>query len=151
MRGIRRYGPGKYNTKIDSYVDQLVGEGQGEGSMGSVSEVGFCSEGILLGPDSLKEIKRAAEDAEDALTPEEADLIKDSHAAIVTENEQGFVAVDYYSPDEKEDYEKDLQEIEDEASGDGEEGDDEEPEDDEGEEEGEEGDEGEEEDEEAAE
>lgn len=114
-RGIRRYGPGKYNTILDSYVDQMAGEGMGEGGVGDVSEVGFYAEGILLGPEALSEVERIAKENKDTLTDEERDLIKESYGAIVTENEQGFVAVDYY--EEKEEYEGDLDELESQASG----------------------------------
>jgi len=136
-RGIRRYGPGKFNTIIDSYVYDLTMEGMGEGTIGDVSEVGFAAEGIPLGPEALPEIERVAKEDGDELTPEECDLIKESHGAIVTENDQGFVAVDFY--DDQEEYEKDLDELEAQVSGEDEEG--EEEEEDEEEEEEEEGDE----------
>lgn len=117
-RGIRSYGPGKYNTKLDSYVHALTLQGVGEGGIGDVGECGFYAEGILLGDDkSVKNVQDEASNDDDTLTPEEIELVKSSYAAIVVENEQGFVSVDYYSPDEKEEYESDLDELEGQAQG----------------------------------
>jgi hypothetical protein len=112
-KGIRRSGPGKCNTILDSVIYQMIGEGMGDESCGDVSEVGFAAEKISLGRDAIKEAERiAAED--DGLTDEEVDMIKDSVGAIMVENDQGFVTVDYYE-NEKE-FEKDWEEIQDDAS-----------------------------------
>lgn len=133
---IRRYGPGKFNTKIDSYVYDLSTQGFDDWSEGDVSEDGVNCTGISLGPEALEEVEKAAAEAKDTLTQEERDLIRDSYGAILSENEQGFVAVDYY--DTEKEYEKDHEEIADDL-GSEEEGDeevDEEEEDDEEEGEG---------------
>lgn len=112
-KGIRRSGPGKFNTILDSVIYQMIGEGMGDESCGDVSEVGFAAEKISLGRDAIKEAERiSAED--DGLTDEEVDMIKDSVGAIMVENDQGFVTVDYYE-NEKE-FEKDWEEIQDDAS-----------------------------------
>jgi hypothetical protein len=112
-KGIRRYGPGKFNTILDSVIYGMIGDGMGDESCGDVSEVGFAAEKISLGKDAVKEAERiAAED--DGLTDEEVEMIEDSVGAIMVENDQGFVTVDYYD-DEKE-FEKDWEEIQDDAS-----------------------------------
>jgi hypothetical protein len=116
-RGIRGYGPGKFNTIIDSLVYDMVNQGMGSESCGDVSEVGFYAETILLGPDSVKDAEEAAADdpgAKGVLTDEETDLLKNSYGAIMSENDQGFVAVDYY--DTQKELEKDWAEIEASAS-----------------------------------
>jgi hypothetical protein len=122
-RGIRGYGPGKFNTIIDSLIYDMIGNGMGSESCGDVSEVGFYAESILLGPDAVEDVEKAAKGdskAKDALSPEEADLIKNSYAAVMVENEQGFVTVDYYET--KKEFDKDWAEIEDDASPEDEEG-----------------------------
>lgn len=129
-RGIRRYGPGKYNLIVDSYVHSTILEGMGDESCGDVSEVGFAADSVLLGSDSLDEIERiAAEDKSGlrgGLTDEERDLIKESYGAIVVENDQGFVTVDYY--DTQKEFDKDWAEVQDDADGEEEEGEEEEEE-----------------------
>ena len=140
-RGIRRYGPGKFNTIVDSVIYGMVNSGMGNESIGDVSEIGFYAESILLGPDAVKdaedEAKEFAPHTEGELTKEEKDLIRESYAAIMVENEQGFVSVDYY--DTKKEYEDDWKQLEEEASGEpedeeGDEGDEEEEEEEESEE-----------------
>lgn len=117
-RGIRRYGPGKFNTIIDSVIYGMINSGMVHESTGDVSEVGFYAESILLGPDGVKDAEDEAEEykshTDGILTEEEKDLIKESYAAVMVENDQGFVTVDYY--DTKKEYEKDWEEIEADAS-----------------------------------
>jgi hypothetical protein len=113
-KGIRRYGFGKFSTILDSYVYALTLGGLGEGVIGDVDEIGYAAEGILLGPDSLPDIEWAAKEQGDKLTQEERDLVARSYGAIVIEDNQGFVAVDYY--DNEKEFKEDLQELEDQAS-----------------------------------
>jgi hypothetical protein len=119
-RGIRRYGPGKFNTIIDAVVYDMINSGMGGESCGDVSEVGFAAETLLLGPEILKEAEEVASELPgprgEPLTDEEKDLLKESYAAIMVENDQGFVTVDYY--DDKKEFEKDWEEIQDDASAD---------------------------------
>jgi hypothetical protein len=116
-KGIRRYGPGKFNTILDSYIYAMIGEGMGAESCGDVSEVGFAAELIELGDaDALKEVERIAKEEGDELTQEEKDMILESAGAIMVENEQGFVSVDYY--DTEKEMKKDWAEIEEDASSD---------------------------------
>jgi hypothetical protein len=113
-RGIRRYGPGKFNTILDSYLYDMTLEGTCE-SVGDVSEVGFFANKVELGPEVLSDVEKIAAAADsDSLTPEEKDLIKESVGAIVVESEQGLVTVDYY--DNEEEFEKDWEEVQDDAS-----------------------------------
>ncbi len=116
-RGIRGYGPGKYNTILDSYVHSMIGEGKGGESCGDVTEVGFAADQIELGDEeALKEVERLAAANNDTLTPEEKELVLESYGAIVVENEQGFVTVDYYDDEKEEEMDEDWEEIEDDAS-----------------------------------
>lgn len=133
--GIRRYGPGKFNTILDSIVYSMISEGMGSESCGDVSEVGFAAELIELGDDdAVKDAERIAAESGDApLTQEEKDRLTSSVGAIMVENDQGFVTIDYYD-DEKE-LDKDWEEIEDDASPEDEEEGEEEEEEEEGEEE----------------
>lgn len=134
-KGIRRYGPGKYNLIVDSYVHSTILEGMGDESCGDVSEIGWAADSVLLGPDSLEEIERIASEDKSGLrgglTDEERDLLKESYGAIVVENDQGFVSVDYY--DNKKEFDKDWAEVQDDAEGDDEEGEEEEEEEEESE------------------
>lgn len=129
-KGIRRYGPGKYNTILDSYIHSMVLEGMGGESCGDVSEVGFAADSIELGDEeALKEVERIAAENNDTLTQEEKSMVLDSYGAILVENEQGFVTVDYYDDEKEEELDKDWEEIEEDASPsdeDSEDGDDEE-------------------------
>ncbi len=122
--GIRRYGKGKFNTILDSIIYSMIGEGMGSESCGDVSEVGFAAEMIELGDeDVVKEAERIAAESGDApLTQEEKDRLTESVGAIMVENDQGFVTVDYY--DDEDELDKDWDEVQDDASTDDEEGDD---------------------------
>lgn len=112
-KGIRRYGPGKFNTILDSVIYEMIGDGMGDESCGDVSEVGFYAEKISLGKDAVKEAERiGAED--DGLTDEEVEMVRDSVGAIMVENDQGFVTVDYY--DNEKEFEKDWEEVQKDAS-----------------------------------
>lgn len=113
-RGIRRYGPGKFNTILDSYLYEMTLDGTCE-SVGDVSEVGFFANKVELGPEVLTDVEKIAQQGDDDyLTPEEKDLIKESVGAIVVESEQGLVTVDYY--DDKKEFDKDWAEVQDDAS-----------------------------------
>ena len=122
--GIRRYGKGKFNTILDSIIYSMIGEGMGSESCGDVSEVGFAAEMIELGDeDVVKEAERIAAESGDApLTQEEKDRLTESVGAIMVENDQGFVTVDYY--DDEDELDKDWDEVQDDASTDDEDGDD---------------------------
>lgn len=117
-KGIRRYGPGKFNTILDSVIYSMCNEGMGDESCGDVSEVGFFAEKVSLGKDAVKEAERIGAEG-DGLTDEEVEMVRSSVGAIMVEGEQGFVTVDYY--DNEKELEKDWEEIQDDASGEGDE------------------------------
>jgi hypothetical protein len=110
--GIRRYGPGKFNTILDSYVYDLSLDGAD--TLGDVSEIGIVYSAVDLGPDALADIEKSVAKGNDGpLTPEERRLIEKSAGAILTENDQGFVSVDYF--DTEDELDKDWEEIESEV------------------------------------
>jgi len=125
-KGIRRYGPGKFNTILDSIVHAMTMDGTCE-SCGDVSEVGFYANKVDLGPDSVEDAEKLAKELDDdTLTEDEKDRLRESVGAIVVENEQGLVTVDYY--DNQKELDKDWEEVEDDASLDDEEDEEEEEE-----------------------
>lgn len=86
---IRPYGPGKFDSMMDSFVYGLSLDGCDE-ETGSVEEDGWY--GLLRG----------------WTIPSDADLTKDERAvfashvgAIICEDSQGFVTVDYYATPEE--------------------------------------------------
>lgn len=92
--GLRRYGPGKFDLDIDGYVHGLALEGWGDG-LGDVADFGHyhC---LNLGRNALREIERKAKLQKDTLTTAENNLIRGSAGAILSENDQGFVSVEYF-------------------------------------------------------
>jgi hypothetical protein len=113
-KGIRRYGPGKFNTILDSIVHGMTMDGTCE-SCGDVSEVGFYANKVELGKDSVEHAEKIAKEYGDGpLTDDEMDRLEESVGAIVVESEQGLVTVDYY--DNEKEFEKDWAEVEDDAS-----------------------------------
>lgn len=93
--GIRPYGPGKFNTVIDSYIYSLSLSGFSE-SVGDVSEIGEeCTR--VDGEGLLEEVKELADEAGDKLTVEEKSLLESvaTGGVILMENDQGFVDVQY--------------------------------------------------------
>ena len=120
---IRSYGPGKFDTILDSYVYALNLDGWEEESLGESEGFGYYGR-LLLGQEAvdyvLKELKGAFKPT---LTAEEKKVLSDSAGAIVSENDQGFVGVTYYKNKKVLDkawarLEKDYEEFE-EAAGDG--------------------------------
>jgi len=94
--GIRPYGPGKFNTYIDSYVydasldgnlDEQCGESESTGWYGlMVGTTGGVRPGLIdCVPSDV-----VPTDAEDTFLRAQA-------GAILSENSQGFVDVEYYT------------------------------------------------------
>ena len=81
---IRRYGPGKYDTILDSVVDN----GEFDESVGEVEYDTFYG---LITDLELDDADRAE------LNAEEIAYLKRQRGAIVHENSQGFVYIDYYT------------------------------------------------------
>jgi len=92
--GIRSYGPGKFDTILDSYAYGVTLEG--------ADEEAALGEGNgwyrLLQPDKTTRdrIHQAAHYEEDDLTEEESDLLEDSVAVIFFERSDGIVESDWF-------------------------------------------------------
>ncbi len=95
---IRPYGPGKYDTILDSYVyeelaldqswSEWTGESDGPGSYSL----------IHLGKNAAAAIEGAvARGNDEPLTTAEKNLIRGSKGAITREGNEGFVSVEYYA------------------------------------------------------
>lgn len=92
--GWRSYGPGKFDSMVDSFLwsasmdgaffDEELGESEGFGFYG------LAVGGIL------EAAERAAKDDGDELTAAERDELRGTAAVIMSEGSQGFVGVDYY-------------------------------------------------------
>jgi len=97
---IRSYGPGKFDNIIDSYVYALSGEGWTTEEVGDVGDFGWYG-WFELGPEALKRTEEIAADERDRLDPEERELIRESYGVILSEDEQGFVSVDYFDTEKE--------------------------------------------------
>lgn len=110
-KGIRRYGPGKFDTVVDSYVYGAIGDVAPDEEVGDSQDFGWY--GMLrFKPGELLELVEEMLDGQgayerqsgrtrdkgpsDELTDEEADLLDYSVGVIMTEDSQGFVHIDYY-------------------------------------------------------
>src|SRR5574341_262370 len=90
---LREYDrPGKYEGGL--LLDQYVAEQEVDDEQGNVSEDGVWY-GLLRG-DLVEGAVNLAIEHDDALTPEERRFLNDIAGAIVSETDQGFVAVSYY-------------------------------------------------------
>jgi hypothetical protein len=93
---IRPYGPGKFNTILDSYVYSVSLEGGCDEEEGSVSECGEWY-GIMR---NGRTIFRDHDPLLETLNTAEQERLTSSAGVILREDSQGFVTVDYYDPDE---------------------------------------------------
>jgi len=92
---IRRYGSGKFNTVLDSYVYATSLDGGADEELGEADTFGWY--GVLTGGDDLlSAVEREARDHDDELTEEEAELLRESAGVILSEDSQGFAYVDYF-------------------------------------------------------
>lgn len=94
--GIRPYGFGKFDTILDSIIYQQSLDGC-EDECGDVSENGIWYGKLLaplldLSPDLLRDDHELSQ-----LTEEEIELLTDSVGCIISEDDQGFVCVTYYT------------------------------------------------------
>ena len=85
MSDLRAYGPGKFNTVLDSLVYDLSLDGGADEETGSVTENGWY--GLMRGPVSVPSSN---------LTTSEAMYLERQAGAILSENDQGFVSVEYF-------------------------------------------------------
>lgn len=88
-QGIRPYGPGKFDTIVDSYVYDLSLNGCDE-ETGEAETTGWY--GRINGPFKLSEEPFDQVD----LTWEEKHLISTTAGCIISEDSQGFVSVEYF-------------------------------------------------------
>ena len=98
--GIRRYGPGKFDTIIDGYVYDTTLDGCCD-EAGDAQGPGWYALVPLGDGETLKSIREAAAEQGDQLTTAEEEQILNHAGAIVSENDQGFVGVTYYDSEEE--------------------------------------------------
>lgn len=104
--GWRSYGPGKYDSIVDSYVHALSMEGWGDEEIGDVQDFGnyviiasdpesssVSSPGFLLDRDA---VPRIAREEKDELTREEIRELEGVIGVIIHEDDQGFVGITYF-------------------------------------------------------
>lgn len=101
--GWRGYGPGKYDSVVDSYVHALDGEGWGDEEIGDVADFGWYGlmsgdPGFLMEPDA---IPRIAREGKDELTPEERRQLKETVGVIIHESDSGSVGITYYKSEKQ--------------------------------------------------
>lgn len=88
---IRGYGPGKFDTIIDSYLYTASLDGLGE----DCSDENGTWAGLMLG-NLYKAVHTIALEENGTLTSEEAEFLRSHAGAVLVENSQGFVSVDWY-------------------------------------------------------
>jgi hypothetical protein len=107
--GIRPYGPGKFNTFLDSYtydlvldgfVDEEISLGDGNGWYGL----------IQLGSDGAGRIRKIAEENKDPLTHDEEEFLARQAAVIFFERSDGIVETTWH--DDELTAQQDWEEIE---------------------------------------
>ena len=93
---IRSYGPGKFSTKLDSYVYQASLDGVDD-EIGSVEELGWYGVIWGLGKEGANDVDEIAQKEHgEPLTKDEFDLLASAAAMIISEDSQGFVNVQYF-------------------------------------------------------
>ena len=102
---IRDYGPGKFDTILDSYVYDVSLDGGCDDECGSVGESGRWYGLMRDGSTVFRDHDPFCE----SLNDEERDLLSSSAGVILTEDSYGFVWVYYI--DNAKDLESDWQEI----------------------------------------
>jgi len=112
---IRSYGPGKFNTLLDSYVygltldggaDEEVSLGDGNGWYGFVG----------LGHDEVESVRDSMEKDGEPITTEEDELLESSPAVILFERSDGLVEANWF--DDLDEAEKQWAAIEEDFEGD---------------------------------
>ena len=96
---IRPYGPGKFDTILDSYVYSVSLDGGCDSECGSVDETGRWY-GMMRGSLSLSHADKRDCDYFDLNSAERAELTKYA-GVIVSEDSQGFVSVEYFKTTEE--------------------------------------------------
>jgi hypothetical protein len=88
---LRPYGPGKFYTMLDAAVWEASLDGGPDEESGSVDELGWS--GLVRAP-ILDFIGH--DELWNGLTPEEQGFVAAHAGAILFEDSQGFVSVDYF-------------------------------------------------------
>jgi len=95
-KGIRSYGPGKFSTILDSHAYSVTLDG-GVDDEESYEEGGGWY-GLLWLDDTVRDtVCTDADNAGEALTQEEEDLLDESVAVIFFERSDGIVEVEWFS------------------------------------------------------
>jgi hypothetical protein len=92
MYNIRPYGPGKFNTILDSYVYSVSLDGGCDEEEGSISECGEWF-GIMR---NGRTIFRDHDPMLETLNEDEQEQLTASAGVVLREDSQGFVTVTYY-------------------------------------------------------
>jgi len=93
---IRPYGPGKFNTILDSYVYSVSLDG------GCDDETGDSPEGYWYGlMRNGRTIFRDHDPMLESLNDDEQEKLTSCAGVIVSEDSNGFVTVAYYTTDEE--------------------------------------------------
>ena len=111
-KGIRPYGPGKFNTLIDSYAYALTGDGVDEEA--SLGEGNGWYGLIRLDHSARGAIRDAAVENHDDLTNAEMTMLETAAAIIFFERSDGIVESDWF--DNLEDANEQWAAIEEDAS-----------------------------------
>jgi hypothetical protein len=91
---IRSYGPGKFDTKLDSYLYELSLDGCDD-ELGDAQELGWYGT-LLFGPTTVSEVQQVASEHHDALNVAEIEALKDSFGVLLREGSEGFVSVMFF-------------------------------------------------------
>src|SRR3984957_15456902 len=94
---IRPYGPGKFNTILDSYVYSVSLDGGCDEEEGSVDECGAWY-GIMR---NGRTIFRDHDPLLETLNSSEQEKLTSSAGVILYEDSNGFVYVSYYATDDE--------------------------------------------------
>lgn len=125
---IRSYGPGKFDTILDSFVYSMSLDGGADEEIGESESFGWY--GLLRGPFTDEDVDRlneiAAEQKDDPLTDEEEEMLLGSKGgAIMSEVSTGLVHIEYFdtekgAKDAWEEVAAEYEKFEEEAEGEGE-------------------------------
>ena len=92
---IRSYGPGKFDTIVDSYVYSVSLDGGCDEELGD-SDIGWY--GLMRNGQT---IFRDHDPLLETLNEAEQELLTSSAGVILSEDSQGFVGVDYFDTEAK--------------------------------------------------
>ena len=100
---LRKADVGKFEGGL--YIDQYVYEASLEGcddEIGDVQEQGIWYGKIYRGTTTIYSmVQEQMKDDDEKLTSEEQEFLADVIGIIISEDDQGFISVDYYESDKK--------------------------------------------------